>query len=40
MTSLEKLFAAPDLTGLKFKEFIQISNKMTNNTMEKLAKVK
>lgn len=39
MTSLEKLFAAPDLTGLTFKEFIQISNKKTSNPTEKLAKL-
>lgn len=38
MTSLEKLFAASDLTGLTFKELIQISNKKTSNPMEKLAK--
>lgn len=40
MTNLEKLFAAPDLTGLTFKELIQISNKKISNPMEKLAKAK
>lgn len=40
MTSLGKLFAAPDLTVLTFRELTQIGNKNTSNPMEILAKTK
>ena len=40
MTSLGKLFAAPDLTAATFRELTQISNKKASNPMEKLTKAK